>query len=918
VAAAIAPEARAARIRVNVALPAEVSPGAPPAGPIADLAAVWLEAGRFDRLPDIARYPVAVQVAVPKTDAERDALSALLRDRGNIRSLVFELDGPDRAAFEIKSALALARGLRPDVALALDVTTGDRIAAVGPLLVDETLAASLDGLLVRPDAADPAELEKASPRLEEWLIASGTDIAAALAEGVRRRSSALFLTSSEFSRDFSVASRLQAILTEAVSGSAEPARIRFEATGQSVPGSASLYDARTLSPVVVIGGSSSPDAKADLEIPEPGAYREARVENLAAGKSRVFPLSEDVQELDLSVSNGPLAVRLIPGRPAAEQVEEKVEVGGERGLTAEEIIARERAWKAAQDDRVRTYTADLDTSLRFHIAEVNETFDLTISGPLFKQRGREFDWAWHEFHVNGVRWKGETLPKIPILQPEKVTTLPLEIELTEAYDYTLAGRGEAQGRSAWVIDFAPKPSIGDKPVYRGRAWIDSKSFALLKRRSVQLNLKGETLSNIETEYYSPVPGHRDVWLPLRIRGEEVFSTAGRTTAIERSVRMTDVEINPPDFQKRRDEQYASKKQIVRDTPRGLKYLVPDPGHPGGRIVEEYVSKKSLFGAAGFFYDGSLDYPIPLLGIQYFNFDLWRKGKQISVFFGGVILTTNFTDPEFLGTRFDVGADIFAVAIPFGDTAYRNGSEIRSERLKHIPAVFQLNVGHPLGPYLKGTVSLFTKYDNYQRDPDTASDFVTPADTETFGVEGKLTANFEGYNATLDYSRLHRSSWPFWGVPGASEYTPDQRDADKYLASLAKDYYFPGFRKFHAKVSYLGGSGLDRFSRYEFGSFSPNPMRGFNSGSLRASRAWVLNLSYGLNIEDIIRLEVLYDQALVTDPVAGFQRRYFSGVGISGQLNGPWENSLIRFDIGTPVVSHGVHGFSISALLLKLF
>ncbi len=68
----------------------------------------------------------------------------------------------------------------------------------------------------------------------------------------------------------------------------------------------------------------------------------------------------------------------------------------------------------------------------------------------------------------------------------------------------------------------------------------------------------------------------------------------------------------------------------------------------------------------------------------------------------------------------------------------------------------------------------------------------------------------------------------------------------------------------------------------------------------------------------VRLEVLYDQGLLNDPVSGFHHSYYSGGGISGQLNGPWNNSLVRFDVGLPIVSHGIHGVSASALILKLF
>ncbi|HWC66382.1 MAG TPA: hypothetical protein VG777_09880, partial [Thermoanaerobaculia bacterium] len=440
-------------------------------------------------------------------------------------------------------------------------------------------------------------------------------------------------------------------------------------------GEARFYDGKAFTPIVFVEGGGP----ARIDVAAGGPFREAQVESLATGAKKTFPLGPGAKVLDLDLSGGPAAVRLVPQRKPGE-VQAQVSVGGARGLTAEEIVARERAWKAAQDDLVRSYTADLTTSLRFRVAEVNETFDLTIEGPLFKERGKDFDWAWDTFYVNGVKWKGKTLPKIPILQPEKVTTLPLEIELGEDYAYSLAGKTTVDGRSAWEVDFTPKASAGAKPLYRGRAWIDAQTVALLRRRSVQINLTGETLSNIETEHYRTVPGTTAV-LPLEIKGEEVFSTAGRTTAIERSVVLSHVRINPPDFAERRAAVYASPRQMVRDTDRGLKYLVPDPAVPGGRVVEEQTSKKSLFGAAGTFYDGSVGYPVPLLGIQYFDFDLFHKGKQISTFFAGVVLTTNYTDPAFLGSRFDLGADVVGFAIPFGDASYRNGKEIKRERLK---------------------------------------------------------------------------------------------------------------------------------------------------------------------------------------------------------------------------------------------
>ncbi len=166
--------------------------------------------------------------------------------------------------------------------------------------------------------------------------------------------------------------------------------------------------------------------------------------------------------------------------------------------------------------------------------------------------------------------------------------------------------------------------------------------------------------------------------------------------------MSNVVINPADFETRLKEAYASKDQMVRDTDDGLRYLVPEADNPGERTVENKLSRKSLFGIAGAFYQRGQDYPFPLLGLQYFNFDMWGKGKQLSVFFAGALLFANYTDPAFLGTHFDVGADVFAVAFPFVETSYRNGVEVRSERIKQMPESFQVNIGHPIGPYFKAS------------------------------------------------------------------------------------------------------------------------------------------------------------------------------------------------------------------------
>jgi hypothetical protein len=820
-----------------------------------------------------------------------------------------------RLPFAIKQLSSAVRAASPVARVGVDFSRGP--GEPFSLDLEEGIGAYFDALAAFAGRQLPAFSDEGK---ERWLFllrtpgrsATGEVVDAIRAAGAVPQIVGLFSTPERAvdEPDWESLRRLQQYWTEDVS------RDPTETTGTRADGARfpilRFFDAKKFTPILLLSEDASGRVTIELS---GGTYAKASVENLASGAKRDFEL-RGAKTFELDLSRGPLAVMLEPAkRPDTRTA---VEVGAARGLTADEIIARERAWDAGQREKVSSFVANMDASLRFRVAEVNETFDLTIKGPFFFRRGEAADWVWQEFYLNGVKWKGKTLPKIPILQPEKVSTLPLDIRLTEDYRYELAGTSPINARPAYEINFTPKETVGDRPTYRGKVWIDTQTFALLRRDSVQLNLKGETLSNVQTEIYLPVPGQTDVYLPLEIKGQQVFSTAGRTTAIERDVKMRDVDVNPPTFEERRRAAYASELQMIRDTERGMRYLIPDPANPGTRIVEEKISKKSTFGIAGAFYDDALDFPIPLLGIQHFNFDLWGKGKQLSIFFGGALLTANYTDPSLGGGRFDLGADLFAVAFPFGDVAYLDGKEVPDEKIKHLPAVFQVNVGRPIGPYLKTSLGVFTRWDNFQRDEETGSQFITPVDTFTDGAELRLVGNYKGFNATAIGGYYRRREWDLWGNPATTEFDPRHRDYVKYQLSLSKDQYFPGFRKLHVGLTYLDGKDLDRFSKYEFGAFSGAPIHGFKSGSVKTETAFVGSVSYGLNIQDIIRFEGIFDQAVVTDRRSGFDNTYFAGAGLLGSLNGPWQNSLLRFEVGVPVVSHGVKGVVVNVILLKLF
>ncbi|HSL82363.1 MAG TPA: hypothetical protein VLF66_06270, partial [Thermoanaerobaculia bacterium] len=120
-----------------------------------------------------------------------------------------------------------------------------------------------------------------------------------------------------------------------------------------------------------------------------------------------------------------------------EQYEERLTVAGERRIPVEEILRRLQAFEDAQARRLGHYSATNTTHLRFGSGAGQGNVEATLEGAFFFRQppGEKptFDWAWQRFLINGVRWRGERIPEIPLVQPEKAATLPIEITFTRQY-----------------------------------------------------------------------------------------------------------------------------------------------------------------------------------------------------------------------------------------------------------------------------------------------------------------------------------------------------------------------------------------------------------------------------------------------------------------------------------------------------
>ena len=609
---------------------------------------------------------------------------------------------------------------------------------------------------------------------------------------------------------------------------------------------------------------------------------------------------------------------------------ETVEVSTERTLSVEEIIRNHQAYHAYQETIEPRYIARNETDLRFAIGPGGETVETTIAGEFYFDPSGRSDWVWQEFLVNGVKWKYGRLPEVPIIQAEKVSQLPLNLHLTNDYRYQLVRRAPFRGFDAYEVRFEPPPNApADLPMYRGTVWIDSRTWARLRIAMVQLNLRDEVLSNEEridfaafrrddhaslsVEQIASTPAANLIWLPVDVSGQQVISAAGRATPVSRSTTFTNFEINPANFDERHASVSASEARMVRDTERGLRYL--ERKADGTRVVKEGTDTSSVFLLGGLNHDAGLEFPVlPIGGLDYFNFNIKGTGLQTNVFFAGVILAANLTDPSFGGTRANLGADFFGLAIPFENISYRDGEEVVGEAVRALPLSLTLRAGHPVFGFGKVDLSLDISHISYQRAEETDAAFIIPSNTYVFTPA--LSARYDrwGYSLATNIELGSRSTWEPWGY--LDEYSDEHEEYTRYSATLGKSIHLPNFQRVGLELNYLDGNDLDRFSKYELGPFGAMRVRGISSGSVRAEKAVLGHISYGLVFSQQFRLEAFYDHALIDDEIAGYRREPFQGIGIGGQTIGPF-GTILRIDLGKSVGRNSQDDFTATVIFLKL-
>lgn len=653
------------------------------------------------------------------------------------------------------------------------------------------------------------------------------------------------------------------------------------------------------------------------------SYSSFEVAELVTGRTGRFeiPVTKDAPTLTVSTAAGPVAVTLTSReRAPAEVPRARVEATAVRGITAEEILARHQAWRAARDARWKRLSARNTTSYRLRLTELNESAELTVSGAFFFEPGAGYDWVWEEAFFNGVRWPGKTVPKLPLLQPEKVSEVPLALTFGDAYRYRLNGEDDVGGIPCWRLAFEPVAEFSDRPILEGEVFISRQDFSVVRVRSRQKNLKGDIQSADETtdfENVAPPGGGPAMRFPVRVKGFTILRTFSRTTTIERETTLTEVLLDPPSYAERKAAALASSAVMVRDTEEGIRYL--EKTKEGGRRPAPKAKSSQLFGLAGLIVDASYDTPLPLLGVYYVDLDADRAGDQTQIVFGGILLAGSFSRMDLFGTKLEAGADVFGIAIRSNNTVWVDGQKNDAETVKTRSLEANLNLAYPIVPHLKVAITIGGGHRDFGAASTTAPDFVVPSDHWLYRLEGRMTFDAGGYNLSGSYSWNRRSRWEPWGYPGNPDYAPDRDRFRIWNVALAKDFSFPHFTSLTASGSWTGTANADRFSKITTGDFGRTILIGFPSGSLRVEQAIALKSSFGISIGTVFRLAVEYDEAWVWDAPSGYSGTSFAGAGVVGSLPGPW-STLVRITVGTPVIGRdkGFGGVTAALNVLAIF
>jgi hypothetical protein len=856
------------------------------------------------------KVPVWLAVAAPASadavDRWRAQLQALLVRHGSSLAIV-EIDlhpaDPKLAAYAMRLAATDVRAEHDTVRLAMG---GVPLAAAADLYT-AALAPYVDLLIVSSASDAPAGEElvrRVDPGAQVAVsgMQTGDDAAAAVRRAIDTELETIgtdivihaWAPSERLAGALHSLAPLGALMADAVSA-LDPAVAHLTLMLQDRDVTSSvrhrlLFDERTFATYLVYWGEpSSAGLQVSLTLPVEGA---PGVHRLMDGSR--LPVADYTRVADTGLTRarvplpgGPMLVNFSEG--ADTILVQRSGVSAQRELTVDEIIARHQQQQRAQDALVRSYIATARMDQHFRPTMTDPGYDVSSENRYFVS-GDDVEWEELSFSVNGTKW-GPDRPAFPLLQAEKVLSLPLQLRFDSDYRYRLAGTERVGEYECYVVRFDP---IGEgRSLYRGTVWIERRTFARVKVQAVQTSLSAPVVSNEEIQTFTPVTsiGNRPIFLFSNLIARQIVMIAGRNLLVEKSVAFDQFQVNAENFEGSRAEARQSNRIMYRETDRGLRYYVKDGEN---RVVSDRATRSARAMAMGVTLDPSYSFPLPIFGINYLNFEFHGPDSQLAILFAGVLAAGNIQRPKIGSTPFDASVDFFAIAVPSSDRVYDAAGEHEQERLLTWPLTTGANLGWQYTPFQKLSGSYQFRFDGYTRDTTTSDTYIVPASTITNGFGGGWEYRRGGYSAVVNGAWFARAGWRDWGVPG--DPTDLSSTYVKYSGSVSRDFYFNVFHKIHLNGAWFGGSDLDRFSKYQFGMFDDTRIHGVPASGVRFQQLGAARGSYSFNIFEQYRLDLFLERAWGQDRTFDATWQPITGLGAAINLRTPY-NTMLRADFG---------------------
>ncbi|MEO5820138.1 MAG: hypothetical protein ABIT71_06495 [Vicinamibacteraceae bacterium] len=665
----------------------------------------------------------------------------------------------------------------------------------------------------------------------------------------------------------------------------------------AIPLATLVYDTTRFGTALIYAGTPE-------QIAQPNAALDVTITLRAAGTPSVRDPYTGTRRPPISTRRDPATNRTVvrvPIRQAplvldfgdglADAVTERSDVTGRSELSVGEIVARHQQARAADDRALERHVVLARMEQHFRPTTTDPGFDVVTENRFFADRAG-VEWEELSFSVNGTKW-GADRPAFPLLQPEKVLSPPLDLRLDADYRYRLDGTETIDGAACYVVRFTPSAASTVKSLYRGTVWIDRETFRRRKLQAVQTGLAAPVVSNDETVRFTRAgeAGGRQIFLPIETVTRQIVLVAGRNILVEKTTRFSDYQLNPADFDARRLEARRSERVMYRDTDKGMRYYVKE-GET--RVVSDKATTSAKAMAIGTTIDPSFAFPLPILGINYLDFEFGSPDSQLALLFGGVLVLGNIQRPKLLGP-IDGSVDFFAIAVPGSDSVYDAGGQRDAERVLTWPLSAGGNLGWQYTSYQKLLANYQFAFNAYLKDRTTAEDFVVPRTTITHGIGLGYEYRRGGYSVVTNGTWYGRQAWDAWGPAGAVTETP--RTYTKYSASVTKEIFLSLLTKARINAAYFGGRDLDRFSTYQFGLFDDTKIHGVPAAGVRYDELAMVRGSYSFNAFEQYRFDAFVDRGWGRlRGTGGTDWEGITGIGAAFNMRAPW-NTIMRGEIG---------------------